>query len=90
MKKFIYTFIITIVLNYVFLINNCESQWQFSNGPYTGDGRCFLVSPSAVHAVTNGNDTLYSTDKGIHWYASGNVGLTNQSVNCFIQSRKFF
>jgi|WetSurSiteA1Bulk_404760.scaffolds.fasta_scaffold83273_2 hypothetical protein len=90
MKKFIYAFIITIVLNCVFLINNCEAQWQFSNGPYKGAGGCFLVSPSAVHAGKNGNGTLYSTDNGIHWYASGNVGLTNQSVNCFIQKGENF
>ncbi|MCU0373609.1 MAG: hypothetical protein MUE56_10255, partial [Ignavibacteria bacterium] len=84
MKKFIYTIVITVICNYTLIINNCDAQWQFSNGPYTGDGRCFLVTPSAVHAGTNGHGTLYSTDNGIHWYSSGNVGLTNQSVNCFI------
>jgi hypothetical protein len=85
MKKIVYSLFLLIVTIFSFTTNNCNAQWVFSNGPYSGDGRCFLVTPSVVHAGTNGHGTLYSPDNGIHWYSSGNVGLTNQNVNCFIQ-----
>ncbi|MCI0473016.1 MAG: hypothetical protein L0Y76_05465 [Ignavibacteria bacterium] len=85
MKKTIAIFLFLLTVNCTLIINNSDAQWQYSNGPYTGDGRCFITTPTAVHAGTNGNGTLYSNDNGIHWHSSGNVGLTNPSVNCFIQ-----
>lgn len=79
MKKII---IALSILLFSFTLN---AQWQFANGPFGGDGRSFLQTPSRLFAGTNGDGILYSDDNGIHWYSSGNVGLTNGVVNCFIQ-----
>jgi hypothetical protein len=91
MKKLVLLTVISLILNFSFLIDNCMSQWQpdvrLTNDPaasYTSINNAWCVASSGlfVHVVwfdnRDGNAEIYykrSTDAGVSWGAD--TRLTN-------------
>ena len=68
-RKYLLTFVLALLLNSTFLINNCVSQWvQMSNG-MGNDKRvlCFIVSGINLFAGTYQNGIFLSTNNGTNW-----------------------
>lgn len=68
MKKIIFALFSFIVLNLLFVVNNCLSQWVQTNGPYgNGTIRCFAVSGNNVFGGSAAFGVFLSTNNGDTW-----------------------
>jgi hypothetical protein len=94
MKKLVLFTVISLILNFSFLIDNCMSQWQpdvrLTNDPAKSstslnNAWCVAASGSVVHVVwydnRDWNNEIYykrSTDAGVSWGAD--LRLTNDTA----------
>ena len=74
MKKSVYTLVIVLIVHCTLIIDNCQSQWVHSNGPFTGAIKSLLVSGSTIFAGVDGAG--YYDAEGIAWYSENHWGYT--------------
>jgi len=75
----IFIIILALIIDSLFLINNCESQWEITSGPNSGFIRCFANDGVNIYTGTYGGGVFLSTNNGDSWVAVNN-GLTKQNI----------
>ena len=87
MKKYLYPVI--ILAAYFINLNNASAQWVQSVGSFGGIVETIVLAGGtnqALLAGSNGGGVFISTDQGMHWAPTANLGLNDLHVHALLSA----